>query len=39
MCNLSSLPERDFRFFAVPAKVVGFGTWPVRAFGHVLPSD
>jgi arylformamidase len=39
MCNLGALPERDFRFFAVPAKVAGFGTWPVRAFGHVLPSD
>jgi arylformamidase len=39
MCHLGSLPERDFRFFAVPAKVAGFGTWPVRAFGHVLPSD
>jgi kynurenine formamidase len=39
MCNLSRLPERGFQFFAVPAKVAGFGTWPVRAFGHVLPSD
>jgi arylformamidase len=39
MCNLASLPQQDFRFFAVPAKVAGFGTWPVRAFGHVLPSD
>ena len=39
MCNLSRLPERDFRFFAVPAKVAGFGSWPVRAFGHVLSSD
>lgn len=39
MCNLGSLPERDFRFFAVPAKVAGFGTWPVRAFGYVLSSD
>jgi arylformamidase len=39
MCNLSQLPERDFRFFAVPAKVAGFGTWPVRAFGYVLPSN
>ena len=39
MCNLSSLPERDFRFFAVPAKIAGFGTWPVRAFGHVLSSN
>jgi arylformamidase len=39
MCNLGGLPERDFKFFAVPAKVAGFGSWPVRAFGHVLPSN
>jgi arylformamidase len=39
MCNLASLPERNFRFFAVPTKVAGFGSWPVRAFAHVLPSD
>jgi kynurenine formamidase len=39
MCNLKHLPQQGFRFFAVPAKVAGFGTWPVRAFGHVLPSD
>jgi arylformamidase len=39
MCNLGSLPDIGFRFFAIPAKVAGFGTWPVRAFGYVLPSD
>jgi arylformamidase len=39
MCNLAGLPDRQFRFFAVPAKVAGFGTWPVRAFGQILPSD
>lgn len=39
MCNLSRVPERDFRFFAVPAKIAGFGSWPVRAFGHVLSSN
>jgi arylformamidase len=39
MCSLAALPERGFRFFAVPAKVVGFGSWPVRAFGHVLSPD
>jgi arylformamidase len=39
MCNLGELPDRQLRFFAVPAKVAGFGTWPVRAFGQVLPSD
>jgi kynurenine formamidase len=39
MCNLAGLPDQGFRFFAVPAKVAGFGTWPVRAFGNVLSSD
>jgi arylformamidase len=39
LCNLGSLPDRGFRFFAVPAKVAAFGSWPVRAFGHVLSSD
>jgi arylformamidase len=39
MCNLAGLPDRQFRFYAVPAKVAGFGTWPVRAFGQILPSD
>ena len=39
MCNLSRLPERNFHFYAVPAKVVGFGSWPVRAFAHVLSSS
>jgi kynurenine formamidase len=39
MCNLAGLQDREFRFFAVPAKVAGFGTWPVRAFGQVLPPD
>jgi kynurenine formamidase len=26
------LPDRGFRFFAVPVKVKNFGTFPVRAF-------
>jgi kynurenine formamidase len=30
--GLESLPERGFRFFAVPVKVKNFGTFPVRAF-------
>ncbi len=33
LTNLSQLPDRDFRFFAVPVKVKDFGTFPVRAFG------
>ena len=32
LCNLGPLPASGFRFSAVPAKVAGFGTWPVRAF-------
>jgi kynurenine formamidase len=33
LCGLEYLPDRDFRFFAVPVKVKGMGTFPVRAFG------
>ena len=39
LCNLQSLPPAGFRFSAVPAKVVRFGSWPVRAFGHVIPAN
>jgi arylformamidase len=39
LCNLASLRDAGFRFSAVPAPVARFGSWPVRAFGHVLPSD
>ncbi|MDX6385031.1 MAG: arylformamidase [Blastocatellia bacterium] len=35
MCNLGHLPADTFKFFAVPVKVKGFGTFPVRAFGIV----
>ena len=31
--GLDQLPDRGFRFFAVPVKVKGMGTFPVRAFG------
>ena len=33
LCNLQSLPDREFRFFAIPPKVKRMGTFPVRAFG------
>ena len=33
--NLAALPQRDFRFSAVPVKVRGMGTFPVRAFAEV----
>jgi arylformamidase len=35
LCNLDPLPTQGFRFSAVPAKVVGFGSWPVRAFASL----
>jgi arylformamidase len=35
MTNLAALPRVDLRFFAVPVKVKGFGTFPVRAFAIV----
>ena len=35
LCGLDLLPERGARFYAVPVKVKGMGTFPVRAFGSV----
>jgi arylformamidase len=35
MTNLAAIPNADFRFFAVPVKVKGFGTFPVRAFAMI----
>ena len=35
LTNLAALPARGFRFFAVPPKVAGMGTFPVRAFALV----
>ncbi len=35
MCNLKRLPAAGFKFFGVPVKVKGFGTFPVRAFAIV----
>jgi kynurenine formamidase len=32
MTNLAAVPRAGFKFFAVPVKVKGFGTFPVRAF-------
>jgi arylformamidase len=35
LCGLRELPAAGFRFFAVPVKVRGLGTFPVRAFAIV----
>ncbi|HET7042605.1 MAG TPA: cyclase family protein [Gemmatimonadales bacterium] len=37
MRGLAALPERGSRLFAVPVKVKGFGTFPVRAFAALDP--
>jgi kynurenine formamidase len=35
MCNLRELPEKDYLFTAVPQKIRGVGSFPVRAFATV----
>jgi kynurenine formamidase len=35
LTNLAALPSRGFRFSAVPPKVSGMGTFPVRAFARL----
>jgi len=35
LCCLSELPDAGFRFFAVPPRVKGMGSFPVRAFALV----
>jgi kynurenine formamidase len=39
MTGLASLPQAGFQFFAVPAKVKGMGTFPVRAFAMFEVDD
>lgn len=35
LCRLERLPEAGFRFSAVPVKVKGFGSFPVRAYARM----
>lgn len=35
LCHLEALPDSGFAFYAVPVKIKGLGTFPVRAFGVV----
>ena len=37
MTNLGALPDGGFRFFAVPPKISGMGTFPVRAHAILSP--
>ncbi len=36
MCGLEQVPVSGFKFSAVPVKVKGMGTFPVRAFARVV---
>jgi arylformamidase len=36
LCNLQSVPDRGFTFFAVPVKIRSFGSFPVRAFCIIM---
>ena len=33
--NLKQLRKQDFTFSAIPPKIEGFGTFPVRAFASI----
>jgi arylformamidase len=35
LTNLSAVPDSDFRFSAVPPKIAGMGTFPVRAYAEI----
>ena len=35
LCNLSLLPANGFRFYCVPPKIKGLGSFPVRAFAEI----
>ncbi|MBC7869672.1 MAG: cyclase family protein [Chitinophagaceae bacterium] len=35
LCDLSHVPNGNFKFFGVPVKVKGMGTFPIRAFALV----
>jgi kynurenine formamidase len=37
LCNLNRLPVSGYLFNAVPPKFKGAGTFPVRAYAHIIP--
>ena len=39
LTNLAALPVDGFRFSAVPVKVRGMGTFPVRAYATIRGDD
>ena len=39
LCNLRGLPREGFRFFAVPLRIAGGASFPVRAFAELGSSN
>jgi kynurenine formamidase len=39
LCGLEQLPTEEFRFTAVPVKIKGMGTFPVRAYATLAAGD
>jgi kynurenine formamidase len=39
LCNLRGLPGEGFRFFAVPLRIAGGASFPVRAFAELASSN
>jgi kynurenine formamidase len=35
LCNLGAVPDEGFTFSAIPPKILGMGTFPVRAFANL----
>jgi kynurenine formamidase len=35
LCNLAAVPDEGFTFSAIPPKILGMGTFPVRAFANL----
>lgn len=39
LCNLSALPQIDFKFYAVPLRIVRGASFPIRAFAEIGEYD
>lgn len=39
LCNLKAIVNSDFRFYALPPKIKGMGTFPVRAMAQVTEQE
>jgi hypothetical protein len=39
LCNLRGLPRDGFRFFAIPLRIAGGASFPVRAFAELASAN